>query len=124
MENFVEAMRDGLRQGAERVKQGAERVKEKYGNGWPVQIVKTGKDGKLTFDENALFEIIKHDSVIKSELAVLSVSGVFRSGKSFLLGYILRYLQAEGAAPSDAPLKTTSRGDIDAILSFLKRPDG
>ena len=64
----------------------------------PVPIVKISEDpeesGGHTFylDEDALNGILSEPSVKDKPLCIVSVAGAFRRGKSFLLDFLLRYL--------------------------------
>lgn len=61
----------------------------------PVPIVKTTDDHNFTLDEALLSSLLLHDSIKDLHVAVISVAGAFRKGKSFLLNFFLRYLQSE-----------------------------
>lgn len=56
------------------------------------QIVVAKPDHTFDLDEEALSEILLSDEVRDREVVVLSVAGAFRKGKSFLLDFIIRYL--------------------------------
>ncbi|PAA74570.1 hypothetical protein BOX15_Mlig015865g1, partial [Macrostomum lignano] len=62
----------------------------------PIQIVTAtyGEDGKGKFDLDlpALEQLLLNDRIRDHRVAVVSVAGAFRKGKSFLLNYFLRYL--------------------------------
>lgn len=58
----------------------------------PVQIVKAKSDHTFDLDREALSEVLLSDEVRDRQVVVLSVAGAFRKGKSFLLDYILRFL--------------------------------
>ncbi|XP_040576520.1 atlastin [Lepeophtheirus salmonis] len=63
----------------------------------PVQIVKINdkaNDHTFQLDEEALKEIVCQDKVKDKPVAVISVAGAFRKGKSFLLDFFLRYLSS------------------------------
>ena len=55
-------------------------------------------DGKvvhqLELNENNLKKILLHPEVKDRPVAIVSVAGALRKGKSFLLGFLLKYLQA------------------------------
>ena len=62
--------------------------------GHPVQIVLAKEDHSFELDEEALANIVCQDHVKDKHIAVVSVAGAFRKGKSFLLDFFLRYLKA------------------------------
>lgn len=64
--------------------------------GRPVQVVSANThDSSFTLNEKALEEILMHESVRDRPVVVVSVAGAFRKGKSFLLSFFVRYLQAK-----------------------------
>ena len=67
----------------------------------PVNIVKIGSDGKLVLDEEGLRKIVCSDDVKDLDVAVVSIAGTYRSGKSFLMNLLASYLQRyqEGEVP-------------------------
>lgn len=62
----------------------------------PVQIVVAKLDHTFELDEEALQEILLSDEVRDRKVVVISVAGAFRKGKSFLLDFLIRYLDREG----------------------------
>ena len=60
----------------------------------PVQIVLAKPDHTFELDHEALQEILLSDEVRDKHVIVLSVAGAFRKGKSFLLDFLLRYLNS------------------------------
>ena len=52
-------------------------------------------DHTFELDQEALQEILLSDEVRDRKVVVLSVAGAFRKGKSFLLDFIIRYLNKE-----------------------------
>lgn len=62
--------------------------------GKPVQIVLAKEDHTFELDEEALANIVCQEHVKDKHIAVISVAGAFRKGKSFLLDFFLRYLKA------------------------------
>lgn len=61
----------------------------------PVPIVVATETHSFELDEKALEEILLDESVRDKKVAVVSVAGAFRKGKSFLLDFFLRYLDRE-----------------------------
>ncbi len=47
---------------------------------------------KVIMHENALREVLLHPDIAERKVAIISILGAFREGKSFLLNYMLRYL--------------------------------
>ncbi len=63
--------------------------------GRPVQVVNASTDDhSFDLDEEALEEILLDERVRDKNVVVVSVAGAFRKGKSFLLDFFLRYLNA------------------------------
>lgn len=62
----------------------------------PVPIVVTTDQHNFTLDEDLLASLLLQDSVKDLNVAVISVAGAFRKGKSFLLNFFLRYLRSNG----------------------------
>ncbi|CAF0846219.1 unnamed protein product, partial [Didymodactylos carnosus] len=63
----------------------------------PVQIVTITEDHKFVLDEKKLKEILYHHKAHGKKVALVSIAGDFRKGKSFLLDFFLRYLRAKDA---------------------------
>ena len=64
--------------------------------GQPLQIISFDKDSKLTFDKAKLESILNSDDEIKDlSVVILAVVGAFREGKSFLLSWMIRYLESD-----------------------------
>eukprot|EP00735_Rhodelphis_limneticus_P010447 TRINITY_DN3191_c0_g1::TRINITY_DN3191_c0_g1_i1::g.3530::m.3530 TRINITY_DN3191_c0_g1::TRINITY_DN3191_c0_g1_i1::g.3530 ORF type:complete len:582 (-),score=191.75,sp/Q58D72/ATLA1_BOVIN/47.04/8e-165,GBP/PF02263.14/2.9e-76,GBP_C/PF02841.9/1.8e-05 TRINITY_DN3191_c0_g1_i1:1531-3225(-) len=61
--------------------------------GKPVQVVVVNPDHTFSLAEKELERILLSDSVRNKEVVVLSVAGAFRKGKSFLLDFLLRFLE-------------------------------
>ncbi|XP_055880106.1 atlastin-like isoform X3 [Biomphalaria glabrata] len=62
--------------------------------GEPVQIVIATENHTFDLDEPALEKILLRKDVQDKMVAIVSVAGAFRKGKSFLLDFFLRYLSA------------------------------
>ena len=65
----------------------------------PVQIVKIDDQSEthnFILDEEALNEILNKDNIRDKPICIISVAGAFRKGKSFLLNFMLRYLESQG----------------------------
>jgi atlastin len=67
-------------------------------NGQPLTILSfstdADSDDKIILYENELKKILLHPEVAQRKIAIVSILGAFREGKSFLLGYMLRYMYA------------------------------
>lgn len=57
-----------------------------------IQIVKSEEKHKFILDHEALERILLQDHVKDKHVVVVSVAGAFRKGKSFLLDFLLRYM--------------------------------
>ena len=62
--------------------------------GQPIQIVEAGEH-TFTLNEKALERVLLNPEIQDKKVAVVSVAGAFRKGKSFLLDFFLRYLNAK-----------------------------
>jgi atlastin len=60
----------------------------------PVQVVKVSKDHIYELNEDAFGEILLKDDIRDRTVIIISVAGAFRKGKSFLLGFFIRYMYA------------------------------
>lgn len=64
-------------------------------DGKPLQVVQLDTDKhRIRLDEKLLGEILSHEDVQNTKVMLLSVSGAFRQGKSFLLNFFIKYLNA------------------------------
>eukprot|EP00794_Sanderia_malayensis_P019955 gene19955-21909_t len=61
-----------------------------------VCILRTFDDHTFELDEKALEEILLQPDLRNKKVAVVSVAGAFRKGKSFLLNFFIRYLERKG----------------------------
>lgn len=59
----------------------------------PVPVVTPHKDHSFLLNEKLLEAILMQEDVKDLKVAVISVAGAFRKGKSFMLNFFLRYLQ-------------------------------
>mmetsp|Transcript_66955 Transcript_66955/g.160358 ORF Transcript_66955/g.160358 Transcript_66955/m.160358 type:complete len:582 (+) Transcript_66955:117-1862(+) len=86
-------------------------------DGSPLQIIRLDQDeNKVEIDEANLSIIEKNCRQYGSsmEVVVLSVMGAFRTGKSFALDVMLRYLRAEAAGKNVKPVDGPPRGNGEA----------
>lgn len=58
----------------------------------PIQIVTAHMDHKFELNIEALQELLLSEDVKDKPVVVLSVAGAFRKGKSFLLDFLIRFL--------------------------------
>ncbi|XP_077530861.1 atlastin-2-like isoform X3 [Haemaphysalis longicornis] len=84
--------------------------------GRPLQILRPKDDGTFEMDKEALRGILLAPHVRDKPVAIVSVAGAFRKGKSFLLGFFLRYMRSAD--------KDNWLGDVDAPLSGFKGRGG
>lgn len=68
-------------------------------NGYPIPIQKysqvNGTDHQIIeFDQDAIYNMFDHPEVRDRKIVVFSIIGAYRRGKSFFLGYCLRFLYA------------------------------
>lgn len=56
------------------------------------QVLRYDGDQKLVFLPERLEDILLKDGMEDREVAVISIAGAYRGGKSFLLNFFLRYL--------------------------------
>ena len=103
-----------------------------FDSGHPVQIVTVdSRSGEFVLDEEALSSILLSSDCKDRPVSVVSITGDFRKGKSFLLNFILRYLTNKGYEGQDwlkdrnIPLKGFSwrggsRKDTTGIIMWSK----
>jgi atlastin len=64
----------------------------------PIQIVKANeKNHTFSLEKDALKRLLSRDDVSDKKVVIVSVAGAFRTGKSFLLNFMLRYLTASNS---------------------------
>lgn len=68
---------------------------EKTAAAGPVQIVRITEDHKFVLDEKNLKDILYHRRAQGKKVALVSIAGDFRKGKSFMLDFFLRYLRSK-----------------------------
>ncbi|XP_037072129.1 atlastin-like isoform X3 [Pollicipes pollicipes] len=80
--------------------------------GRPIAIVlPSDEEGNHSFhlDKEALEEVLSADKIKDKHIVVVSIAGAFRKGKSFLLDFLLRFLNAQGSTEwlgdRDEPLR-------------------
>ncbi|CAL8111521.1 unnamed protein product [Orchesella dallaii] len=64
--------------------------------GEAIQIVNSNGEHSFELDEEALAKVLLQDEIKDLPVAVVSIAGAFRKGKSFMLDFFLRYLQSGG----------------------------
>lgn len=70
---------------------------DEVGGGHELPIIRTNGEC-IELDESALKRLLLDERVKDKPMAVVTVAGAFRTGKSFLLGFFLRYLHNLGRA--------------------------
>jgi len=63
-------------------------------HGKPRSILKFSETKEVIIDSENLNKIFDHTDIQECKVVILSLIGVFRGGKSFLLDYCLRFLYA------------------------------
>lgn len=86
--------------------------------GHPIQIVSVEDDHTFQLDEAALDEILLNVNIQDRKAVVVSVAGAFRKGKSFLLDFFLRYLNAE-VCPRFCAIK---KGKKSVLMGIFRIP--
>lgn len=61
----------------------------------PIQIVSPGENHTFQLELSNLKQILETDEIKDRNVVVVSIAGAFRKGKSFLLSFFLRYLNAQ-----------------------------
>ncbi|KAF4518534.1 hypothetical protein B566_EDAN004278 [Ephemera danica] len=95
-----------------------------------LQLVSFHKDGRVQLSEDILRKIFLSEAAKDRDVAVISVAGAFRRGKSFLLNFFIRYLRAkvavvlldtQGTFDQNASMKeNTAIVAISALLSSVQ----
>lgn len=57
----------------------------------PIQLLKVGEDNKHILNDGELSSLLLREDLKDMIVAVFSVAGAFRKGKSSLLNFFLRY---------------------------------
>lgn len=77
-------------------------ILQMFGNGESLEIIRvTSNDTngeiihELELIEENLEKIMCHPDVKENPVQIVSIAGAFRKGKSFLLGFFLKYLQMD-----------------------------
>lgn len=71
---------------------GSRLKRTKFNGAHAIPIVVSNEDHSFSLDEEALEKVLLQDHIKDRNVVVVSVAGTFRKGKSFLLNFILRYL--------------------------------
>ncbi|XP_064456874.1 atlastin-1-like [Ornithodoros turicata] len=83
-------------------------------NGPQPIVIHDAANNTFTLDENALRRILLHDDVKDKPVAVVSVAGEMRKGKSFMLNLFLRYMRHRQACAVSSSLFEDWLADLDA----------
>uniref|UniRef100_A0A2I3GYC6 GB1/RHD3-type G domain-containing protein n=1 Tax=Nomascus leucogenys TaxID=61853 RepID=A0A2I3GYC6_NOMLE len=90
----------------------------------PVQVVLVQKDQhSFELDEKALASILLQDHIRDLDVVVVSVTGAFRKGKSFILDFMLRYLYSQKESGHSNWLETTGI-QIWSEVFTVEKPGG
>lgn len=68
--------------------------KSTVGGGHAIQIVLADEEHNFELDEDALAKVLLQEDIKNLPVAVVSIAGAFRKGKSFMLDFFLRYLHS------------------------------
>lgn len=63
-----------------------------------IQVITAGNDHSFQLNESALKKILLDRKVKDHKVIVISIAGAYRTGKSFLLNFFLRYLYSKVSA--------------------------
>lgn len=61
----------------------------------PIQIIVPSVNHSFQLELNELKHILEVDDIRDRHIVVVSVAGAFRQGKSFLMNFFIRYLNAQ-----------------------------
>ena len=62
--------------------------------GEPIQIISFDETKKLKLNKEKLERDLNQDHIKKLPIVIISVVGAYRTGKSFLLSWLIRYLNS------------------------------
>ena len=62
-------------------------------DGEPIKIIEPQSDHTFKLNSNALKDILLSDELKHKKVVVISITGAFRTGKSFLLNFLLAFLK-------------------------------
>lgn len=91
--------------------------------GHPIQIISFGCDRKLKLNNTEFEKIVSRDDVQGLPIAILSVIGAFRTGKSFLLNWIERFLSSDEKVKSLVTSSSRVRYDYKKLFTIGPRMD-
>lgn len=83
----------------------------------PIQIIRQSETRKFILDETALRSLLDQKDVHDCNLSIVSICGAFRKGKSFILSFFLRYLEAMYADVENP----NWLGDVNVVRGFKWR---
>lgn len=61
----------------------------------PIQIISFDETKKLKLNTEKLERILNQEHIKKLPIVIISVVGAYRTGKSFLLSWLIRYLKSD-----------------------------
>lgn len=75
-----------------------------------INIEEEVKDGKrvheLKLNKDNLKKIMSHPDVADNAVMIVAIAGALRKGKSFLLGFFIKYLEAQVYIPYSARIES------------------
>lgn len=69
-------------------------VRQEPRSGYPIQIV-SPRNHSFDLNLSEVRQILQHDNIKDRNVVIVSLAGALRKGKSFLLNFYLRYLEAQ-----------------------------
>ncbi|KAG5668477.1 hypothetical protein PVAND_016416 [Polypedilum vanderplanki] len=93
-------------------------VINRHSHGEALNII-TFNDNQINFNEEKLSQLLLHPQVKDREIAIVSIVGAYRKGKSFFMDYCLRFMYANFKSLNNSNLSSTSSwiGDKDEALT-------
>lgn len=65
-----------------------------------VQVLSPNRNHSFALEAKELKQILEADAIRDRHVVVFSIAGAFRQGKSFLLNFFLKYLDAQVRSPT------------------------
>lgn len=93
---------------------------EDYNLARPVQIVSHTENHSFQLELSNLKRILEADEIKNRDVVVVSIAGAFRKGKSFLLNFFIRYLEAQVTISSLQYFRFKNLKKLTAILFLIR----